>query len=53
MVKAMKEMGMRWLNGITDSVDLNLSKLRETEMDGGAWVLFNAAACEVAESDMT
>ena len=26
-----------WLNGITDSVDMNLSKLRETVEDRGAW----------------
>ena len=37
MVNAMKEMGMRWLNSITDSVDMNLSKLWETEKGRGAW----------------
>ena len=37
MVNAMKEMGMRWLNSITDSVDMNLSKLWETVKDRGAW----------------
>ena len=26
-----------WLNDITDSVDMNLSKLRETVEDRGAW----------------
>ena len=42
-----RQQRIRWLDSITDSMDMNLSKLQDIVKDRGAW---HAAVCGVAKS---
>ena len=46
---------MRWLDGITSSTDINLSKLQKTVEDRGAWhaVVHGVAKSQTQLSDLT
>ena len=53
--KRREQQKMRWLDSITDSMDMNLSKLQETVEDRGAWcvAVHEVAKCWTQLSDWT
>ena len=48
--RRLEQQRMRWLDGFTDPMDRNLSKLQEIVKDRGTW---HAKVHRIAESDMT